>query len=579
MNKNSNRKTGASIYLWKVVLIILALFVVFISIECFFLIERISHEGIIGLSKELETSITTDTEENEISELAGNSEIFEKGTIPGIEVSKYNIRTINMCKRRTGAGIIIYNNTGKDEATIRDLDLDKTITSQDDISVGLLNDRFKNFPAVIAEKYDNNGQNNFKVIKYIGPAEEYNNEFTKYNITIPKDGIVILFHDVDVETIDGSKTSLNIQEDDIIHVNFDYKIGSGYKADNYGEITVYRKQIGLGDITGKLVKQYDVKAINKSIENILGVSIFYNNKGNEAIQVKDINYNKDDEFAERKFRFFAAIIAEKVDTGDNNFKVTWMYGRNDFYQNDSSKTNLTIPENGVIIYFHDNDLVNFGEGQNYKPDIKLDDIIHVDFNYKDHNIDKTYNSDGYGKISVYRDDSNYPTVEVGYPVTEINYAKDNALGASIIYNKNKESIQVKDIDIKFESTDKFRYYSAIVAEKVTGNKFKVIQVINRDDSDIINKQKINITVPEDGIVIYFHDQDLNRFIGSMTTPNFTKNDILEVDFDYTQVLEGYNPAIYGYIKKAEKDNSYYEIHYINKLSNDDYSQKRANTYI
>lgn len=63
--KENNQKNNAGIYLWKLIVIISAIFVIILSIECFFLIEKTVKEIIGGTSEDYSTSTTiTETDTN-----------------------------------------------------------------------------------------------------------------------------------------------------------------------------------------------------------------------------------------------------------------------------------------------------------------------------------------------------------------------------------------------------------------------------------------------------------------------------------------------------------------------------------
>lgn len=63
--KRNNKLVG--IYLWKLILIIITIFVVFISVECFFLIEKTVKNFVSGFSEKHTTSASTDLNENTIN--------------------------------------------------------------------------------------------------------------------------------------------------------------------------------------------------------------------------------------------------------------------------------------------------------------------------------------------------------------------------------------------------------------------------------------------------------------------------------------------------------------------------------
>lgn len=67
--KKNNKLVG--IYLWKLILIIIAIFVVFISVECFFLIERTVKKFVAGFAEEYNSSTAADLSENTITNEEG----------------------------------------------------------------------------------------------------------------------------------------------------------------------------------------------------------------------------------------------------------------------------------------------------------------------------------------------------------------------------------------------------------------------------------------------------------------------------------------------------------------------------
>lgn len=69
--KRNNKLVG--IYLWKLILIIITIFVVFISVECFFLIEKTVKKFVSGFSEEYNSSTSTDLSENTITNEEGET--------------------------------------------------------------------------------------------------------------------------------------------------------------------------------------------------------------------------------------------------------------------------------------------------------------------------------------------------------------------------------------------------------------------------------------------------------------------------------------------------------------------------
>lgn len=95
--KKNNKLVG--IYLWKLILIIITIFVVFISIECFFLIEKTVRKFVSGFSEKYTTSASTDLNENIINNIdekkedadttndGSNLEKFESISSDGVEAN------------------------------------------------------------------------------------------------------------------------------------------------------------------------------------------------------------------------------------------------------------------------------------------------------------------------------------------------------------------------------------------------------------------------------------------------------------------------------------------------------------
>ena len=79
--KRNNKLVG--IYLWKLILIIITIFVVFISVECFFLIEKNVRKFVAGFSEEYNSSSTTDSNENIITNEEGEN----------VDITKENAET------------------------------------------------------------------------------------------------------------------------------------------------------------------------------------------------------------------------------------------------------------------------------------------------------------------------------------------------------------------------------------------------------------------------------------------------------------------------------------------------------
>lgn len=69
--KRNNKLVG--IYLWKLILIIITIFVVFISVECFFLIEKTVKNFVSGFSEEYNSSTSTALSENTITNEEGET--------------------------------------------------------------------------------------------------------------------------------------------------------------------------------------------------------------------------------------------------------------------------------------------------------------------------------------------------------------------------------------------------------------------------------------------------------------------------------------------------------------------------
>lgn len=141
--KRNNKLVG--IYLWKLILIIITIFVVFISIECFFLVEKTVRKFVSGFSEEYNSS-TTDLNENIITNEEGeNTDITNDGTnSKNLESIQNDVIISNDTEPATdGETTVAVGDTlyCTENHTHKDVCYDATITPEDRMTIyNLIND-------------------------------------------------------------------------------------------------------------------------------------------------------------------------------------------------------------------------------------------------------------------------------------------------------------------------------------------------------------------------------------------------------------------------------------------------------